>query len=115
MVEATNPIRIATFALIAGCDRGSKGPGIDGAEGDLYLLQPSGPLLEDEGPPPVGVPGNNGLYNRVERPHPLGGGRRSNDDNYWSVHAGSWRWGGPRCLLHQQSSSDRWTSHRRGL
>ena len=51
MVEAANPVETATFALIAGCDRGSKGSGTDGAKGDSYLLQPSGPPLEDEGHP----------------------------------------------------------------
>ena len=63
MVEATNPVRIIPFALIVGCDRGSKGLGTDGAKGDLYLLQPLGPPLEDEGPPLVGVLGRNGPYN----------------------------------------------------
>ena len=63
MVMVANPIGTATFALIAGCDRGSKGSGTDGAKGDSYLLQPSGRALEDEGPPPVGVPGHDGPYN----------------------------------------------------
>jgi hypothetical protein len=90
MVEDGNPVETTTFALIAGCDRGSKGPGTDSAEGDPYLLQPLVPPLEDEGPPSVGVLGSEGPYNRVEHPHPLGGGRRSDDDSYWSVHAGSW-------------------------
>jgi len=75
MVDATNPVGIIPFALIVGCDRGSKGLGTDGAEGDPYLLQPLGTPLEDEGPPPVGVLGHEGCYNRVKHPHPCGGGR----------------------------------------
>ena len=75
MVEATNPIGTTAFPLIARCGRGSEGQGTNGAEGDPYLLQPSGPPLEDEGPPLVGVPRHDGTYNRVERPHPFGGGR----------------------------------------
>ena len=63
MVEATNPVRTSSFALIAGCNQGSEGLRTDGDEGDLYLLQPSGPPLEDEGPPLVGVPGHDGPYN----------------------------------------------------
>ena len=90
MVEATNPVRTSSFALIAGCNRGSEGPRTDGAEGDPSHLQPLGPPLEDEGPPLVGVLGRDGPYNRGEHPHPLGGGRQSDDDNYWSVYAGSW-------------------------
>ena len=90
MVKATNPVGTATFTLIAGCDRGSEGLGTDGAKGDPYLLQSSGPPLEDEGPPLVGVLGHDGPYNQVKRPYLLGGGRRSNDDSYWSVHVGSW-------------------------
>ena len=115
MVDATNPFRTTTFALIDGCNRGSKGPGTDGTEGDPYLLQPLGPPLEDEGPPLVGVPRCVGPYNRVEHPHPLGGGRWSNDDSYWSVHARSWRWGGLGCLPCRQSSSNKWTSCWHGL
>ena len=98
MVEATNPFGTATFVIIARCDQGSEGLGTDDTEGDLYVLQPLGPPLEDEGPPPMGVLGCDGPYNRVKHPHPLGGGRQSDDDNYWSVYAGSWRWGGPGCL-----------------
>ena len=101
MVEDANRVRTIAFALIARCDRGSEGLGTDGAEGDPYLLQVSGPPLEDEGPPLVGVLGRDGSYNRVEHPHLLGGGRRSDDDSYWSVHARSWRWGGPRCIPRQ--------------
>ena len=75
MIKATNPIRTAAFVLIARYDRGSKAPRTNDAEGDPYLLQPSGPPLEDEGPPLVGVPRHDGPYNQVECPHPLGGGR----------------------------------------
>ena len=63
MVEDANPIGIAAFVLIVGCNRGSEGPRTDSAEGDLYLLQLLGPPLEDEGPPPVGVLGRDGPYN----------------------------------------------------
>ena len=90
MVEDANPVETTTFVLIARCDRGSKGLRIDDAEGDPYLLQSSGPPLEDEGPPLVGVLGHNRPYNQVMCPHLLGGGRRCDDDNYWSVHVGSW-------------------------
>jgi len=69
VVEAANPVGTIAFALIAGCDRGSEGLGTDGAKGDPYLLQSSGPPLEDEGPPLVGVQGRDGPYNRVEHPH----------------------------------------------
>ena len=82
MVEAANPVGTIAFALIARYDRGSKGPRTDGTEGDPYLLQPLGPPLEDEGPPPTGVLGRDGPYNRVKRPRSLGGGRQSDDDNY---------------------------------
>ena len=98
MVEDANPVGSTSFMVITGCNRRSKGPRTDGAEGDPYLLQPSGPSLEDEGPPLVGVIGCKGPYNQVKHPHSLGGGRRSDDDSYWSVHVGSWRWGGPGCL-----------------
>ena len=49
MVKVANPVRTVAFVLIAGCDRGSEGSWTDGAEGDLYLLRPSGPPLEDGG------------------------------------------------------------------
>ena len=44
----------------------------------LKVIRPSSAIgysLEDEGPPLVGVPRHDGTYNRVERPHPFGGGR----------------------------------------
>ena len=81
MVEAANPVGTIAFALIAGCDRLSKGPRTDGAKGDPYLLQSSGHPLED-GSPLVGALGRDGSYNRVRHPHLLGGGRRSDDDSY---------------------------------
>ena len=83
MGEDANPVGTTAFVLIAWCDRETEGPRTDGAKGDPYLLQPSGTPLENEGPPLVGVPGHEGHYNRVKRPHPHGGGRRSNDDSYW--------------------------------
>ena len=75
-------LKLQHLRFIARCDRGSKGLGTNNAEGDPYLLQPLGPPLKDERPPLVGVLGRNGPYNRVECPHPHGGGRRSNDDSY---------------------------------
>ena len=57
MVKAANPVGTVAFALIARCDRGSKGLGTDGAEGDPSLLQLLSPPLEDEGPPLVGFLG----------------------------------------------------------
>ena len=61
--DDANLVGTTTFALIAGCDRESKGPGTDGDKGDPYLLQLLGPPLEDEVPPLVGVQGHEGRYN----------------------------------------------------
>jgi len=60
----------AGCALLVGCNHGPKGLGPDGDKGDSYLHRPSGPLLEDEAPPPVGVLRLDGPYNRVEGHHP---------------------------------------------
>ena len=54
----------------SGCDQGPKGPGLKGNEGNLYLHRSSGPPLEDEAPPLMGVPRPDGPYNRVEGHHP---------------------------------------------
>ena len=53
----------------SGCDQGPKGPGLKGNEGNLYLHRSSGPPLEDEAPPLVGVLRPNGPYNQVEGHH----------------------------------------------
>ena len=60
----------APCAELVGCNQGPKGPRTDGNEGDPYLHRPSGPPLEDEAPPPVGVLRPNGPYNRVKGHHP---------------------------------------------
>ena len=62
----------ARRALLVGCDRGPEGLGPDGDKGDTYLHQPSGPPLEDESPPLVGVLRTDRPYNRVEGHHPRG-------------------------------------------
>ena len=90
MVEDANPVGTTTFAHTTGRNRGSEGPVTNSAEGDPYLIHPLSPPFEDEGPPLVGVLGHDEPYNRVKCPHPRGGGRRSDDDSYWSVHTGLW-------------------------
>ena len=59
-------------ALLVGCDHGPEGLGLDRDEDDPYLHRLSGSPLEDEAPPPMGVPRPNGSYNRVEGHHPQG-------------------------------------------
>ena len=55
---------------LVGCDQGPKGPRPNENEGDPYLHRPSGPPLEDEAPPLVGVLSQDGAYNLVEGHHP---------------------------------------------
>ena len=62
----------APCAQLVGCDQGLEGPGPDVNEGDPYHHRLSGSPLEDEAPPPVGVPRPNGPYNQVEGHHPRG-------------------------------------------